>query len=250
MFGTFARSVAGLFMASAALLTAVPSGAGERIYFLNSSIGAPFTTADRSGFQDLVVGEVFKRLGLRARVTHYAGAKRSFRNANAHIDDGVAMCAEGLELNFPNLIRVDEVILEREFVAYSRDLTFRTNNWGSLKPYDVAYVHGRVIFERNLASDQRKHAVRDPDQLFAMLAKGRVDVALYDRWLGSQRAIDTGVKVKAHEPPLARVKMYMYMHKDHIHLVRKMASALRDMKVDGTYRMIVERSLNIPRAKP
>ena len=81
------------------------------------------------------------------------------------------------------------------------------------------------------------------DYMFIMLDKGRVELVLYERWQGLQRARDTGVKVTVHEPPLASVDMYMYVHKDHAHLAPKMASTLRDMKADGSYQAIVDRTL-------
>ena len=49
--------------------------------------------------------------------------------------------------------------------------------------------------------------------------------------------------MKVHEPPLASVDMYMYMHKEHAHLVPKLAQALKDMKADGTYRKIFDEIL-------
>ena len=79
--------------------------------------------------------------------------------------------------------------------------------------------------------------------MFAMLDKGRVDVVLYERWQGLQRAKETGIKVKVHEPPLASVDMYMYVHKKHAHLAPRLAEALREMKADGTYQKIFDRTL-------
>jgi len=213
------------------------------VYILNTSTGAPYATKDRTGFQDLIIAEAFRRLGLKGQVESYEASARALINANEGIDHGVAMRIKGLEKKFPNLVRVPERLIENDFVAYSTGLDFATANWESLLPYVAAYINGWLVFERNLAAGQSKTAVRDPGQMFDMLNKGRVDVVLYERWQGLRRAQDTNIAVKVHEPPLASVDMFMYVHKKYAHLAPKLAQALRDMKADGTYQAIFDRAL-------
>lgn len=227
----------------------VSAGAQEDVYILNTSTGAPYATEDRQGFQDRVVAEVFQRIGLKGQVEMYSASARALINANENVDHGVAMRIRGLENKYPNLVRVEERLIENDFVAYSSNLEFISQSWKSLLPYVVAYINGWVIFERNLEPSQEKQAVKDPAQMFTMLDKGRIDVALYERWQGLQRAKDTGISVKVHEPPLASVDMYMYVHKNHAHLAPKLAQALRDMKADGTYQAIFDQTLSPLRPK-
>ncbi|WP_170827100.1 substrate-binding periplasmic protein [Magnetovibrio blakemorei] len=218
-------------------------GAEPQTYVLNTSTGEPYANDAGTGFQDLVVAEAFKRIGLKGRVERYVASARALINANEGIDQGVAMRVMGLDKKYPNLVRVDERLIENDFVAYSRDLNFSTDSWQSLEPYVVALINGWVIFERNLSPTQSKTAVTEPDQMFAMLAKKRVDVVLYERWQGLYRARLSGLDVRIHEPPLASVNMYMYVHQDYAHLAPKLAQALRDMKADGTYQAIFDKAL-------
>lgn len=238
---------AGACVVSAVLIAValpVSAGAQEDVYILNTSTGAPYATEDRQGFQDRVVAEVFQRIGLKGQVEMYSASARALINANENVDHGVAMRIRGLENKYPNLVRVEERLIENDFVAYSSNLEFFSHSWKSLLPYVVAYINGWVIFERNLEPSQEKQAVKDPAQMFTMLDKGRIDIALYERWQGLQRAKDTGISVKVHEPPLASVDMYMYVHKNHAHLAPKLAQALRDMKADGTYQAIFDQTLS------
>jgi len=221
----------------------VPSRAADGVFVLNTSTGAPYATEDRTGFQDRMVAEVFRRLGLVGRVERYKASRRALINANENIDHGVAMRVKGLEKRYQNLVRVDETFVENDFVAYSKGLDLQTHSWASLKPYAVAHIHGWVIFERNLLSGQNISTVKTPDQMLAMLVKNRVDLILYERWQGLQRARDNGLRVTVHEPPLASVDMYMYMHKRYASLVPRIADALRAMKVDGTYEKIYSQTL-------
>ncbi len=220
-----------------------PAQADPNVYILNTSTGAPYTTEDRTGFQDLVVAEVFRRIGLKGQVERYDASKRALINANEGIDQGVAMRVKGLDKKYPNLLRIEERLIENDFVAYSKNLKFFTDSWKSIEPYIASHINGWVIFERNLSPNQEKQVVKDPTQMFAMLDKGRVDVVLYERWQGLQRANETGIKVTVHEPPLASVDMFMYVHKDYAQLVPKLTKALRDMKADGTYQAIFDKVL-------
>lgn len=214
------------------------------VYILNTSTAAPYATKERTGFQDLIVAEVFHRIGLKGQVEIYSASARALINANNDIDHGVVMRIKGLEKKFPNLVRIDERLIQNDFVAYSLGLGLTTNNWKSLEPYVAAYINGWVIFERNLTARQGKHAVKDPAQMFSLLDMGRIDVALYEKWQGLQRAKDTQIDVTVHDPPLASVDMYMYVHKNHAHLAPKLAKALREMKADGTYQAIFDRTLS------
>ena len=215
------------------------------VFYLNTSTGQPYANAAGTGFQDEVVAEAFKRIGLTGKVVRYKASARALINANSGVDQGVAMRVKGLEKTYPNLIRVPEVLVENEFVAYSKGRKFRTDSWSSLLPYVVAYINGWVIFERNLGQSQEKHAVKTPEQLFTMLEKGHTDVILYERWQGLFRARQSGIKVNVHEPPLAKVNMYMYLNKEYADLVPKLAEALRSMKADGTYQAIFDRTLKV-----
>lgn len=229
-----------LFLVSSSVAIAQPE-----VFILNTSTGVPYVTKEQTGFQDLIVQEVFRRIGLKGRVALYDASARALINANDNVDQGVAMRIMGLEKKYPNLVRVEEPLIDNDFVAYSKNLDLKTSSWDSLKPYSVVYIHGWVIFERNLAPDQKHNTVKAPEQMFAMLDKDRVDLVLYERWQGLQHAKDSGIQVKVHEPPLASVKMFMYIHKDYASLAPKMALALQQMKKDGTYQSIHKQTLEI-----
>ncbi|MBC8269763.1 MAG: transporter substrate-binding domain-containing protein [Rhodospirillaceae bacterium] len=239
----FYKKFFGFFLSVFIVAAAYQVRADEQVYILNTSTGVPYATSARDGFQDRVVAEVFRRIGLKGKVERYEASARALLNANSNVDHGVAMRIAGLEKKFPNLVRIPERLIENDFVAYSRGLDLTTDSWDSLLPYVVAYINGWQIFERNLVAGQDSTTVKEPSQMFTMLDKKRVDVVLYERWQGFSRLASTGVKVMVHEPPLASVDMYMYLHKEHAHLVPRLAKALKDMKDDGTYRKIFDETL-------
>ena len=211
---------------------------------LNAGVLAPYTTPDRKGFLDQIVAAVFREVGLQAEVQVFATAtERSLLNANAGIDDGMAMRIAGLEAQYPNLIRVPEPLIANDFVAYTTKPRFATDNWKSLDPYVVTYIIGWKIFEKNVTQVKEVTQVRDADQLFGLLASGRADVALYERWQGLERVRAMGIKAQVLEPPLARSDMFIYLHKKHEALVPAVAQALARLKKSGGYQRIQEATL-------
>lgn len=232
-----------------ALLAAVqllPVGAVQAAdkLVLTAGVLAPYTTAERQGFLDQMVRVVFREVGLDAELLIYPTAtERGMLNANEGVDDGLAMRVAGLEKQYPNLIRVPEPIAINDFVALTSRLRFATNNWDSLQPYVVGYIIGWKVFEQNVPTGRQLTLVRDADQLFNLLANGRVDVALYERWQGLARARAMGLQVQAMEPPLVRTPMYIYLHKKHAELVPRVAQALVKLKRNGTYARIHDATL-------
>lgn len=234
------------FLLAAGLLSGAwtPAAHAAEKLVLSSGVLAPYTTPDRKGFLDRVVAAAFRELGLEAELLIYPTAtERSMLNANEGIDDGLAMRVAGLERQYPNLIRVPEEVAVNDFVAYTIGRRFVTDGWDSLSPYVVTYIIGWKVFEQNVPKGKELTLVRDAEQLFALLARGRADVALYERWQGMAQTRAMGIEAQVMEPPLVRTKMFMYLHKKHAALVPRAAEALAKIKKDGVYRRIFDETL-------
>ncbi|GIK23849.1 MAG: hypothetical protein BroJett006_00950 [Betaproteobacteria bacterium] len=210
---------------------------------LNTGVRAPYTQSDRSGFLDRLVAELFRRVGLKAEVQVYEASERAMQNANAGIDDGMAMRIKGLEKQYPNLIRVPEKVIDNDFVAYSRKHRFEVRGWDALAPYQVAHIIGWKVFENNLGGRRDVTLVRNAEQLFELLRQDRTDVILYERWQGLWWARELALDARLLEPPLASTEMFIYLHRKHAPLAGKLAAALAAMKQDGSYRRIFDDTL-------
>lgn len=228
----------------AALLFALPGRAmAGGALVLNTGVRAPYTQPDRSGFLDRLVAELFRRVGLQAEVQVYEASERAMQNADAGIDDGMAMRIKGLEKQYPNLIRVPEKVIDNDFVAYSRKHRFEVRGWDALAPYQVAHIIGWKVFENNLGGRRDVTLVRNAEQLFGLLRQDRTDVILYERWQGLWWARELALDARLLEPPLASTEMFIYLHRKHAPLAGKLAAALAAMKQDGSYRRIFDETL-------
>jgi len=208
----------------------------EKTLVLNTAFTSPLSNDAQSGFVDVIVGKALHRIGYQLK-TVWLPAERALINANAGIDDGDLLRISGLQKSYPNLIQVPEKVINLEFVVFTTKTSFPVKGWKSLKPYSVAIITGWKILERNIPAGTDLIKVNNVEQLFALLLKNRVDAIVYSRWVGLDYIQQHKLRgVKLLEPPLARRKLYVYLHKKHEHLVPRLARSLRHIKVTGDYR--------------
>lgn len=201
---------------------------------LNDAFEPPYTAADGSGFLDAIAGEAFRKAGVRLKLVKQP-AERALINANNGLVDGDLARIAGLEDHYPNLVRVPEKLIEVSFSAFSKDPA-QPARWESIRQRPVAHIRGWKIYDRGLVGAKQILTAEDPTQLFRLLQLDRVDMALYERWMGESlisRQRMQGLVVL--DPPLARREMFIYLNKRHALLVPRIAEALRAIKAEGLY---------------
>jgi len=220
-----------------------PASAGEKLV-INSGNANPYITPEGGGFYAEIAAEAFRRIDIEVEVIPVVAA-RALINANRGIEDGIIARIAGLEKEYPNLIRVPEKIVDFGFTAFTRDLKFKVNGWDSLKPYEIGFVSGWQIFEKNITEAKLITKVKTADHLFQMLDKDRIEVGLYERWGGAWWIRELGLDLQPLEPPVSVMPLFLYLHKQHADLVPRVTQTLRDMKKDGSYQAIYDRNLSV-----
>ena len=234
-------------MASAGLLLALSGTAAADlpVLVLNNPTETPFTTEAGDGLLDVVVGEAFRRAGLRLTLVKLP-AERGLISANAGNEDGDLSRIAGLEKAYPNLVRVPEKIFDMQFVAFTRSTRLHKADWRTLEPLSVGHIKGWKIFEQNLTPKTQSITVDGPEQLMDMLGRGRIEVALYERWMGLAVARKLGLAgVRVAEPALAEREMFIYLHKRHAAHVVAIANALRAIKQEGMYTRVCREKFSV-----
>ena len=218
------------------LMTVGTAASADGPIVLNTSYSPPYSTPAEDGILDRVLKEAFARVGLTATL-QMLPAERCLIDSNAGVSDGEVGRVIGMERLYPNLVMVDEPIIEsRAFVAFTTGARFETQDWDSLAPYHVGMVKGWKIFENNVDQARSIIKVDSTRALFRLLKNDRVDVALNARLDGLYTAKQVGIsKVQVMEPPFATLKLYLYLHKQHIDLIPRVETALADMKTDGAF---------------
>jgi len=205
---------------------------------LNDTYDIPYTREAGDGFLDLIVKEAFRRAGLNLKMVRVS-PERALINADSGIEDGVSARIAGLEKNYPNLVRIPEKVMDFPFVAFALQSRLANANWETLASTSVGHIQGWKIFEQNLKPGTHTTVVDTAEQLFTMLDKNRIDVALYERWLGLALAKKMAIKnIRVVEPALADREMFIYLNKRHADKVPAINAALRSLKADGFYTRI------------
>ncbi|GAB7022626.1 substrate-binding periplasmic protein [Salidesulfovibrio brasiliensis] len=233
----FLRSLFCVVGSAAVYLFMVQSCFANEVIVINSSYSVPLSSAKSDGFFDLVLKEAFGGIGEVVDI-QLRPAERSLRDANEGLADGDVGRVEGIDLVFPNLVRVPEPVLdERSFVAFCLKGRVQGNiSWNELHKYRVGYVHGWKIFDLNTNTAKERTSVVNTEHLFEILKAGRIDIALSARLDGLAMASRLGINdIEVLEPPLAVKKMYLYLNSKHSELVEPLAASLKKMKKNGRY---------------
>lgn len=221
-----------------AVALAVPWGGpvwAKDEFRLSTGMIEPWTNAEGSGFHQVLVREVFSRLGLTATVELNLASSRAFNLANDGITDGLAGRVAGMEKEYPNLVAVPERMFVNDFVACALPGTEPPKDWKGLVDRGVAHIIGWQIFENNLPPVRELTTVKDSAQLLGLLRAGRIEIILHERWQAMWHARALGVTLVCSDQPLARTAMYIYLNNRHAAQVEPLARALRSMKADGGY---------------
>lgn len=243
-----ARPLPRLLAALLLLLLAWPPWAsGAEPLRLCTDVASPRSKPDGTGFEDRILFEALRRLGIPMRQV-VLSAERSMLNADQGLDDGVYSRVSGLSRLYPNLIMVPEPISVFEFTAFTKDPALQVTGWEDLKPRSVGLVVGWKLAEANTTGVRILSKTRNEEALFAMLDKGRVEVAIAGLHSGLEIIRRKGYQgVRALTPPLARRDMYIYLHKRHAPLAPKLTQVLRQMRRDGTLERLTRAGLEAGR---
>jgi len=210
---------------------------------ISSGKAGPFVTPEHNGFYDYIVKEIFQRIGLNAKA-ELIPSERSLINADTGINDGNIARIKGIEKKYPNLIMVPEKIINYEFVAFTKNKNIKITNWKDLENYNVAYITGWKIFEKNVNQYKSIIKTQNVTQLFELLHKDRVDIILYDRWGGVWKSKQFTSNIFHLDPPIVSKKMYLYVNKKHEKLIPKLSKSIKEIKSDGTYKRFFDITLN------
>jgi len=163
-------------------------------------------------------------------------AERGLINANASIEDGELARVAGINKLYPNLVPVPEKLVDYQFVAFVRRARPSTDSWASLEPFSVGHIKGWKNLERAVTPATEVTTVDSAEQLFTMLGKNRIDVALYERWMGVALGKQMQMQdLRVVDPPLQMQSMFTYLHKRHAEKVPAIVAALRAIKAEGLY---------------
>lgn len=240
----FWRKACFFLIVSTAILFLGATVKAEEALVINSAAQPPMVNEEHTGFLDELTKEIFRRLGRGVEVVVMNANARTLINVNKGIDDGNLVRIKGIDKIFKNLRRVPEHMTIFEFVCFAKDPAIRVDKWEDLEPYNVAFIRGWKILEQNVKKAKSINQVKDSGQLFELLQSDRADIVIFGPLRGKYILEKKGIKgVSVLSPPLASKKVYLYLNKRHEAIIPAITKALVEIKSDGTYARIFERTV-------
>jgi polar amino acid transport system substrate-binding protein len=181
-----------------------------------------------------ILKAVYQRLDIAIEFVDLP-AKRALVESSQGRVDGEVQRILSVQGEFASLIAVRPSINDIEPSAFVKRRDIRVDGWSSLAPYSIGIVRGVGSSERGTFGMSKVEAVATMDQLMQMLANGRIEVAINDRFSGvlvnKRLRLDTALRPLS--PALERIPLYHFLHERHRELVPRVEEVLRDMGARG-----------------
>ena len=238
-------------IAAIGLLLALPPAQSQT----PPSRGKPFVIAtDVEGFghrySSSLFTEAFKRLGIPVVIEVYPLARRAALVGEGYID-GEASRVYGYADSHPELVRVEESIIDFRFSVFSANPALRAKRIEDLPATAmIEFRRGILMCEnafRNITPQERISTVLATEQGIRKLIAGRTDAycdidTFFNEVLHSGQIQGADKVRKLFE--IAALPTYPYLYKKHADLAPRLAATIKKMKEEGLldrYRAEAER---------
>jgi hypothetical protein len=188
--------------------------------------------------------EAFSRMGYTIEVFYFPPL-RSLKEAlsGQYLGDTGRIADLNRNNEYPDLLRVDEIINWTNLYAFVVDDSIRIDHWEDLKtkPYRVGSRQGITIIETNLNNYvpvENQYSVSDSKQGLRALAAGRIDIyidgegGLSTLLLDEDEFKSSGISISG---IIVRIDLYPYFHKKYQYLINDFIVSLKEMKEDGKF---------------
>ncbi|MBN3561060.1 substrate-binding periplasmic protein [Aliamphritea spongicola] len=225
------------------LLLALSSVAGTASADVKHLTFATIKNSVNSQISFQVIREAYRKLGIEVDAD-YLPASRSLMMAGYGQYDGELYRIAGITEDYPHLLQVPTPVNRVEVVAFCRTDGDSEMNLESLKNYRLGVRRG-VRFNVHLPLSETTQRVDSNRQLFNMLEKSRIDIALVGKANGLQIIREMEVTdITPLATPLLNLNLYHYVHSRHKALIPKLNKVLQDMHLNGRIAEIRRTYLN------
>lgn len=220
--------------------------------FVMAADGEPTTYGSR--WVSLIYSEAFKRLGIPFQLEHFSLARRAALVDDGTID-GETSRVYSYGNNRPNLVRVEESLIDLGFSLYTANPALRLARVEDLRTsdYKVEYRRGILICQNALTAAVPAERISDvltQQQGLKKLVAGRTDLycdidvyVLQELQTPEFKGVTNVRKVISIG---TAVPTYPFINRKHADLAPRLAAVLKQMKAEGlieSYRLQVERDL-------
>jgi len=177
----------------------------------------------------LILADIYKRAGLNAKVQPMPAA-RANAAAVAGQKHGEVGRIQAYVDNNPSLIQVKPhyyFITTTGFAKDSKNISISTR--ADLAGYKVGEIRGVAYTKAATEGHPATQVVSDADQLYKMLAAGRIDIALDAGINGPYMLEKLGIKGVSAVGDLAKLELFAILHPSRIDIEPKIAAAVQSL---------------------
>jgi ABC-type amino acid transport substrate-binding protein len=191
-----------------------------------------------------VVRVAYEKMGIDVEFTDLP-ARRGLAWANSGKTDGDLARIDGTDKEFTNLIKILTPIILFKGVVFTKKIERNIRSWEDLKGLSVGIIGGIRYSDIGTKGLDRVIA-KDMVQLFMLLAKERIDVAVavLDAGKIEINRHHKGAKLHVMGQPLLVAPLFHFVHKKNIDLVPQLESVLKEMMESGEMSKIWEQAMN------
>ncbi|WP_428527387.1 substrate-binding periplasmic protein [Roseibium sp.] len=193
---------------------------------------------------ELIMTEAYGRLGIPVEIYSTSGNRSLVVSSSGKVDGELARIGAVKDL-YPTLVQVPVPNMELKGIVYVRADEKDRITSGNLTKLRVGYLEGVVQAEQFTQGIESVWAGQSEEELFRLLAAGRLDAVVSDQIDGALAIAGLGLtNVVPLGRPFQVEPMFHYLHEKHANLVPQLATVLAKMRGDGELDRIVETAMD------
>lgn len=220
--------------------------------FIMAADGEPTTYGSR--WVSLIYTEAFKRMGIPFQLENFSLARRAALVEEGAVD-GESSRVHSYGNSHPNLVRVEESLIDLGFSLYTADPALRLARIEDLRAteYKVEYRRGILICQNALTAAVAAERISDVlsqqqglKKLIARRTDLYCDIDVYVLQELQSPEFKGATNVRKVISIGKAVPTYPFLNKRHADMAPRLAAVLKQMKTEGlieSYRLQVERDL-------
>lgn len=191
-----------------------------------------------------VVRVAYEKIGIDVEFIDLP-ARRGLEWANSGKTDGDLARIDGTDKKFTNLIQILTPVTLFKGVVFTQKIERNIQSWEELKGLSVGIIGG-IRYSDIGTKGLDRVIVKDMVQLFMLLAKDRIDIAVAGLDAGKIEINQhhKGAKLHVIGEPLLVAPLFHFVHKKNRDLVLQLESVFKEMSENGEMSKIRKQAMN------
>lgn len=188
----------------------------------------------------LLLAEIYRRADLTLRIEVLPPPRAGHQTVQGSAD-GELIRIQSYGDEHPQLLRVEPAYYRASVRAYAMPASNATvRNAEDVKRYSTGAIRGMAYVAKITENHPSLTLTQSPQQLFRMLAAGRVELALSTSQAAQSAMLALGLKDIVASPELVRFELFHYLHASRKELAPRLGQIIRKMRDSGELEQLIQ----------